>query len=101
MGVFVAKKWKMGVFCRKVENGGVFIKKVENEGCFFVKKSGKRGRGCKKVDLSSTQGALCTVSVFFYFTFYLFGGCVHTQRTSTGLMGVIINLHDPKEGREP
>ena len=28
----------------------------------------------KKVDLSSTQGALCTVSVFFYFTFYLFGG---------------------------
>jgi len=31
---------------------------------------------CKKVDLSSTQGALCTVSVFF--TFYLFGG---TQRT--------------------
>ena len=24
--------------------------------------------------LSSTQGALCTVSVFFYFTFYLFGG---------------------------
>jgi len=32
----------------------------------------------KKVDLSSTQGALCTVSVFFYFTFYLFwGGCTH------------------------
>ena len=28
----------------------------------------------KKVDLSSTQGALYTVSVFFYFTFYLFGG---------------------------
>jgi len=28
---------------------------------------------CKKVDLSSTQGALCTVSVFFYFTFYLLG----------------------------
>ena len=35
----------------------------------------------KKVDLSSTQGALCTVSVFFlilYFT-YLGGGCVRTQ----------------------
>ena len=45
MGVFFVKKWKMG-------------------GVFFV----------KKVDLSSTQGALCTVSVFFYFTFYLFGG---------------------------
>ena len=44
-GVFLLKKWKMGVF--------------------FV----------KKVDLSSTQGAICTVSVFFYFTFYLFGGC--------------------------
>jgi len=39
------KKWKMGVFC----------KKVKNEECFF----------CKKVDLSSTQGALCTVSLFF------------------------------------
>ena len=35
-GVLLLKKWKMGVF-------------------FFV----------KKVDLSSTQGALCTVSVFF------------------------------------
>jgi len=43
--VFLLKKWKMG-------------------GVFFG----------KKVDLSSTQGALCTVSVFFYFTFYLFGG---------------------------
>ena len=41
---------------------------------FFVKKSKKWGVFfCKKVDLSSTQGALCTVSVFFYFTFYLFG----------------------------
>jgi len=51
-------------------------KKVENGGCFV-----------KKVDLSSTQGALRTVSVFFYFTFYLFGGCVRTQRTPlpTGL----------------
>jgi len=30
----------------------------------------------KKVDLSSMQGALCTVSIFFilHFTFYLFGG---------------------------
>jgi len=43
-------------FCKKVENGGCsFVKKVENGGVFFV----------KKVDLSSTQGALCTVSVFF------------------------------------
>jgi len=53
-GVF-CKKWKMGVyksgkcfFCKKVENGG---------DVFFVK-----------------SGPLCTVSVFFCFTFYLFGG---------------------------
>jgi len=41
----------------KVDNGGVF---------FFV----------KKVDLSSTQGALCIVSVFFisHFTYW---GCTH------------------------
>ena len=50
-----------------------FVKNVENG--FFVKKW-KRGVFCKKVDLSSTLGALGTVSVFFYFTFYLFGGCV-------------------------
>jgi len=49
MRVFRRKKSK------KVEKGG---------GVFFF----------KKVDLSSTQGALCTVSVFVYFTFYLFGG---------------------------
>jgi len=55
-GVF-CKKWKIGVFCTKVENGGV----------------------CKKVDLSSTQGALCTVSVFFILHFtYLGRGCVRT-----------------------
>jgi len=45
----------MGVFCKKMENGGCFL---------------------KKVDLSSTQGALCTTSAFFFilhFT-YLGGG---------------------------
>ena len=42
---------------------------MEKGGCFF----------CKKVDLSPTQGALCTVSVFLYFTFYLLRG-VCTQR---------------------
>ena len=42
-------------------------------GVFFVKKWKMGGDFRKKVDLSSTQGALCTVSVFFYFTFYLFG----------------------------
>ena len=51
-----------GVFCK---NGDVFVKKVENRGCFFV----------KKVDLSSTQGALglCTVSVFFILLFTYLG----------------------------
>jgi len=38
---------------------------MEKGACFIV----------KKVDLSSTQGALCTVPVFFYFIFYLFRGC--------------------------
>jgi len=47
---------------------------------------------CKKVDLSSTHGALCTVSVFFYFTFYLFGGlrthmhmCTHPPAYGPGI----------------
>jgi len=47
------------------------------------KNSGKWGGVfCKKVDLSSTQGALCTVSVFFILHFtYLGGGTVRTKRT--------------------
>ena len=52
---FFVKKWKMGMFFRK---------KVENWGCFFV----------KKVDLSSTQGALCTVSVFFIYILLIWRG---------------------------
>jgi len=39
--------------------GSFFIKKVENGGVFFCKKS--------EVDLSSTQGALCRVSVFLFY----------------------------------
>jgi len=50
-------------------------------GVFFCKKSGKWSFFVKNVDLFSTQGALCTVSVFFYFTFYLFG--VRTHPTNT------------------
>jgi len=34
-----------------------------------------------KVDLSSTQGALCTVSEFFILHVTYLGGCVCTQRT--------------------
>jgi len=56
----------MGCFC---ENGGVFV---------------------KKVDLSSTQSALCTVSVFFILHFTYLWGCLCTQRTPpplpTGLL---------------
>jgi len=61
-----------------VENGGCFsVKKVDNGVCFLLKKW-KIGFFVKKVDLSSKQGALCTLSVFFNFTFYLFGGvCTH------------------------
>jgi len=46
---------------------------------FFCKKRKKWG-GCKKVDLSSTQGALCTVSVFFYILL-IWGRGVHTHPT--------------------
>ena len=43
-----------------------------------VVKKWKMGVFCKKVDLSSTQGALCTVSVFFILHFTYLGGCVRT-----------------------
>jgi len=84
MGVFVVKKWKMRVFCRKVENGGVFIKKVENEGCFFVKKVGKGGGVVKKWTFPQRRVHYVQYQYFFYFTFYLFGGCVRIQRTLYG-----------------
>jgi len=35
----------------------------------------------KKLNVSSTQGALCTVSVFFLFYILLIWGCLLTQRT--------------------
>ena len=38
--------------------GGAFCKKVENGGCFFV----------KKVDLSSTHGVLCSISITVYYS---------------------------------
>jgi len=60
-------------FCKIVEDQGVFfVKKMEIGGVFFVKKSGKWGVFfCKiKVDLSSTQDALFTVSLFFKFYIY-------------------------------
>ena len=60
-------KWGRG--CKKVENGGAFVE------------SGKWGVFCKKVDLSSTHGALCTVSVFFILHFSYLGWGVRTHPT--------------------
>ena len=58
---------------------GCCVKKVENGGVFF----------CKEVDISSTQGALCTVSVLLILHFIYLEGCIRTQRTPlpTGLLG--------------
>jgi len=50
-------------------------------GCFFVKKAENGDVFCKKVDLSSQQGALCTVSIFFILCFAYLGGAYCTQRT--------------------
>jgi len=48
--------------------------------------------GCKKVDLSSTQSALCTVSVFFILHFTHLGGAyTHpTHSPAYGLGGQIV-----------
>ena len=59
--------------------GSVFVKKRWKMGNAFGKKVKKWG-GCKKVDLSSTQGALCTVSVFLFYIL-LIGGGVRTHPT--------------------
>jgi len=48
---------------------GVFCKKKWKMGVFFV-----------KMNLSSTQGVLCVVSVFLFYIL-LIGGCIRTQRT--------------------
>ena len=63
-----------GAFCKNVENDGVFVlKKVENRGC-FVKKWTFPQRRMHYVQYQ-----------YFYFTLYLFGGCVRTQRTPSRL----------------
>jgi len=43
---------------------------------------------CKKVDLSSTQGALCTVSVFSFYILLIWGGAYapNAPPVSTGLL---------------
>jgi len=58
-------------------------------GVFFVKKV-ENGFFCKKVDLFSTQGALCTLSVFFilHFITYLRVRTYPTHPLPTGLLSV-------------
>ena len=43
-------------------------------GCFFIKKV-EMGVFCKKVDLYTTQGALCTVAVFFILHLLILRAC--------------------------
>jgi len=63
----------------------------------FCKKSGKWGGGCKKVDLSSTQGALCTVSVFFSLHFTYSGEGVRTHPTHPPLpTGLLLLVTSPE-----
>ena len=59
--------------------GVFFVKKSGKWEVFFVKKW-KMGFFCNKVDLSSTQGALCTVSVFFFILHFTYLG-VRTHPT--------------------
>jgi len=58
-------KWGCVFFVKKVSKGRVFCKKWNME--VF----------CKTVDLSSTQVALCTVSVFFILHFIYLGVRTH------------------------
>jgi len=58
-------------------------------GVFFVKKWKMGGVFCKKVDLSSTQGALCTVSVFLFYLL-LIGGRICTQHTPPLAYGPVV-----------
>jgi len=74
--------------------GGVFFVKKSGK-WVFCKKKWKMVFFVKKVDLSSTQGTLCTLSVFFILHFTYFfgrgGSCICTQRTPlpTGLENVL------------
>jgi len=55
----------------------------------------KWGVFCKKVDLSSPQGALCTVLVFFilHFTYFFWGGGAHPLPTGLEVPLFRRNLH--------
>jgi len=53
----------------------------------------------KKVDFSSTRGAVCTVSVFFYFTFYLFGGGACAPNAPPCRQACLVPIHADKKPR--
>ena len=64
---------------------GCFVKKVEN------------GGGCKKVDLSSTQGALCTVSVFLVYILLIGGGGAYAPNAPPPLpTGLLLLVTSPE-----
>jgi len=68
------QEMKWGVFfCKKSGKWGRFVKKCKMVGVFCLK-SRKWGCFSKKVDLSSTQSALRTVSVFSILHFTYLGG---------------------------
>jgi len=64
-----------------VENGGIFVKKWKMGGVFCKKNSGKWGCFGKKGGPFLKAGCNMYSISIFNFTFYLFGGCVRTQRT--------------------
>ena len=51
-----------------------------------------RGFFVKKLDLSLTQGALCTVSVFFLFYILLIWGCVPLPTALHLVVAVVLSL---------
>jgi len=59
--------------------GGCFFVKSGKWRC-FVKRSAKWGCFVKSGPFLNARCIMYSISIF-YFTFYLFGGCVRTQRT--------------------
>jgi len=62
-------------------------------GVFFCKKKWKMGAlFVKKVDLSSTQGALCTVSIFFILHFTYLGVRTHPTHPPPSLRACFLSV---------
>jgi len=71
--VLFVKKWEMGggIFCESGKCGCFFVKSGKWGGVFFFVKSGP---------FLNAECIMYNISIF-YFKFYLFVGCVRTQRT--------------------